>query len=148
MNPAPVTLRRPEPAENEAVQSLVQCVVDETYGALWPETPFLVDPQDWSNAWIAVDADLILGVALTSNNQLDDLWIRHAYRGSGTGRRLLAAAEQEIAHRGFPMARLRVVSSNTAAIRFYRQAGWHPEREVPHESLPVHMLEMTKRITV
>ncbi len=145
MSPALVILRRPQPNENEAIQSLVQSIVGETYGSLWPGTSLTVDDQEWSKAWITLHDNEIVGVALTSNDHLDDLWIRQAYRGKGIGRRLLAAAEQEIATRGFSVAHLRVVSSNTAAITFYRQAGWQPAREFPHESLPVKMLEMTKQ---
>lgn len=144
MSRMPVILRRPEPKENEAIQSLVQSVVDETYGSVWLAMRLTVDPQNWSNAWIALHHTEIIGVALTSCDQVDDLWIRRTHRGQGLGRRLLAAAEQEIAHRGFPTGRLRVISSNTTAIGFYRQSGWHPAREFPHESLPVQMVEMTK----
>ncbi len=146
MSDAHLLLRRPEPSENDAIQSLVRAVVDEIYGALWAETPPRLDPQDWSQAWIALCGEEIVGVALTSNDGIDDLWIRRAHRGRGVGRRLLAAAEQEIISRGFPVARLRVVSSNATALSFYGRSGWQPVREFPHESLPVRVVEMTKRL--
>ena len=141
-------IRRPDSSECPAVQTLVQTVVDEMYGGLWAQPPLDIGEQDWSRSWVVVIEDEIVGVALTSDEWLDDLWIERRHRGQGIGSSLLLQAESEIANRGFRSARLRVVVSNVAAIVFYRRSGWQAEREYTHESLPVFMLEMSKRMNL
>jgi hypothetical protein len=47
---------------------------------------------------------------------------------------------------GLLCARLRAVSSNKKAIRFCEAQGWLPEREYPHEKLPVTMTDMSKNL--
>ena len=143
-----MVIRRPEFSEHEVVQNLVQRVVDEVYGGLWAQPPLALEEQDWSRSWVAVVQREIVGLTLTGDDWLDDLWIEQRYRGQGIGSSLLLQAESEIADRGFRSARLRVVVSNSPAILFYRRFGWQPEREYPHETLPVFMLEMRKSLNV
>jgi ribosomal protein S18 acetylase RimI-like enzyme len=88
----------------------------------------------------------IAGVVLTGGDWLDDLWVAAGYRRRGIGSALLARGELEIAERGSAFARLRVVASNRTAVSFYLRYGWQLEREFPHESLPLVMLEMRKRV--
>jgi ribosomal protein S18 acetylase RimI-like enzyme len=121
-------------------------VADEVYGGLWAQPPLDLGEQDWSRSWVAVVEDEIVGVVLTGDDWLDDLWVARRHRRHGVGSRLLRQAESEIASRGFQAGRLRVVASNAEAIMFYRRNGWQEEREYAHESLPVLMLEMSKRL--
>jgi ribosomal protein S18 acetylase RimI-like enzyme len=86
----------------------------------------------------------IVGIALTSGEWLDDLWVLRKHRGCGVGQCLLVKGETEIAARGHRTMRLRVVQSNAAAIAFYHRHGWQTAREFPHEKFPVMMLEMFK----
>ena len=141
-------VRRPHPDEHESVKDLVQAVVDEVYGGLWDQPPLPIGDSNWFRSWIAVSDTDIVGVALTSKNWLDDLWVNSSYRGRGVGRRLLQQAESEIKQRGFDFGGLRVVLSNANAISFYKHSGWRAEREFPHETFPVRMLEMKKQLNV
>ncbi len=137
-------IRRPEANEHGAVRAVVQTVVDEIYGNLWAPPPLAVAEEDWSLAWIAIVDTTIIGMVLTNDEWISDLWVLCAARGCGIGRKLLAQGEAEISARGCRTFRLRVVKSNTAAIRFYERHGWRVEREFPHETLPITMLEMIK----
>jgi GNAT superfamily N-acetyltransferase len=144
---ASVTIRRPHPSEHSSVRTVVQTVVDETYGGLWAPPPLQIDEEDWSLAWISVlDAAAITGMALTHQEWLSDLWVLREFRGTGIGALLLARAEAEIAERGNPFARLRVVQSNKYARTFYAAHGWAAKREFSHEQLPITMIEMEKAL--
>ena len=88
----------------------------------------------------------IVGVLLTNNESVTDLWVLRESRGHGVGGRLVKQGESEIANRGHRTFRLRVVKSNTAAVQFYTQKGWRIAREFPHEKYHRAMLEMVKSI--
>jgi ribosomal protein S18 acetylase RimI-like enzyme len=142
--PSEVEIRRPKVGEHLVVRDLVQTVVDEIYGGLWTDPPVPIGGQDWSFAWVAASREIIMGMVFTQNEWIDDLWVHQSYRGAGIGRLLLSRAELEIAERGFRTARLRVVSSNRDAIRFYERFAWSAQRLFPHEKFPIKMVEMTK----
>jgi ribosomal protein S18 acetylase RimI-like enzyme len=97
-----------------------------------------------SLAWVAVSESKIVGMVLTNQEWVSDLWVVREYRNAGIGRQLLSHAEVEIAARGHSTARLRVVISNVRAVSFYDRLGWRVAREFPHETLPIDMLEMSK----
>ena len=137
-------IRRPAIDEFGSIKALVQSVVDEIYGGIWAPAPLPIDDEDWSLAWVAVCGAKIVGMVLTSAEWIDDLWVLPEHRRKGVGRQLLLQAENEIADRGHPVFRLRVVESNANAVSFYKRMGWHVERQFAHEKLPIQMLEMSK----
>lgn len=141
-----VLIRRPQPEEHDSVRSVVQTVVDEIYGGLWAPPPLPIDEENWTSCWVAVRGSKIIGVARTSGEWLDDLWVLCENRGYGIGQRLLAQAEAEIIARGYERLYLRVVQSNVLAIGFYQRGGWQIARAFPHERFPITMLEMFKAI--
>lgn len=137
-------IRRPKIDEHGSVKAVVQTVVDEVYGDVWAAPPIPIDDEDWSLAWVAVSNNRIVGVVLTQGEWISDLWVLAEHRGKGAGRQLLLQAEAEIAGRGHPVFRLRVVASNVKAASFYSRMGWRVERDFRHEKLPIRMLEMVK----
>jgi len=139
-----VLIRSPKADELESVRAVVQTVVDEIYGGLWAAPPLPVDEEDWSLAFVAIIGTRVVGVVLTHDEWISDLWVLRENRRQGVGRMLLARGEAEIYGRGFGTLRLRVVSSNSSAIGFYIRNGWKVNREFPHEKLPVTMIEMTR----
>jgi ribosomal protein S18 acetylase RimI-like enzyme len=141
-----VLIRRPRPSEHDAVRALVQTVVDEVYGGVWASPPLHIDEEDWSLAWVAVSEFKMVGMVLTNEEWVSDLWVAREHRNAGLGRQLLSRGEREIAARGHFTARLRVVKSNVRAVSFYDRLGWRVVREFPHETLPVGMLEMSKAL--
>src|ERR1700741_2168040 len=93
---AEVFIRRPQPLELHSVRALAQTVVDEIYGGIWAPPPLSVEKEGWQQSWIAAADEKILGVVLTNEEWLDDLWVLPEARGRGFGQRLLAQAESEI----------------------------------------------------
>jgi ribosomal protein S18 acetylase RimI-like enzyme len=58
----------------------------------------------------------IVGVTMTRDEWVSDLWVRCDCRRIGIGGKLLAHAERKIQGRGYHTLRLRVVKSNTRAV--------------------------------
>jgi ribosomal protein S18 acetylase RimI-like enzyme len=139
-------IRRPQPHEHDSVRAVVQTVVDEIYGGLWAPAPLPLDEESWHLSWVAVVDTKIIGMVLTQEEWISDLWVLREGRGFGVGWRLLAQGEAEIVGRGYRIFRLRVLQSNKAAIKFYHRQGWRVAREFPHEKFPVMMLEMVKSV--
>lgn len=138
-------IRHPELIEHDDIHQFVNSVVNEIYGGVWSTSPIEVESQDWSDAWIACSGPEIVGVLLTKDEWIDDLWISKDHRSQGLGTKLLQYGEEEIAGRHYELSRLRVVKANRRAISFYVKHGWRIEKEFRHETLPIEMLELTKR---
>jgi ribosomal protein S18 acetylase RimI-like enzyme len=140
---AEIFIRRARPDEGHLVQALVQAVADETFAYLFP-LPVPIGESDWLPALVAVAGDEIIGVTMTQDEWISDLWVRGDSRRLGIGADLLAKAELEIRSRGYETFRLRVVKTNTRAVRFYESHGWTIHREFPHEKFGHAMFEMIK----
>jgi GNAT superfamily N-acetyltransferase len=139
-------IRQPQPHEVTQVRALVQDVVDEVYGGVWAPAPLPIGDDDWSLAWIAIEGDVLCGVALTCNDWLEDLWVARGWRDRGVGTKLLETAEREIAERRHHVAHLSVIAFNTAARRFYARHGWTEHRAYLSDVHRVEKIEMTKAL--
>jgi len=141
-----VVIRRPQPHEYDSVRDLIEKVATETFKDLFAPNPVPLEfkDEDWPLAWVAVSDAKILGVVITNQEWVDDLWMLRGYRRQGVGSRLLAKGESEISARGCETCRLRVVKSNTVAVQFYLSQGWRIVREFAHEKYHHPMLEMAK----
>lgn len=139
-------MRRPRPNEYRTVQALVEMVATETFIDLFAPNPVPLEfkDEDWPLAWVAVSDEKIMGVVITNQEWVSDLWVLREHRRQGIGSRLLAQGEAEIGARGHQKCRLRVVRSNTVAVQFYLGQGWQIGREFAHEKYHHAMLEMTK----
>jgi ribosomal protein S18 acetylase RimI-like enzyme len=144
--PIEAAIRRPRPHEYDSVRYLIEIVATETFKDLFAPNPVPLKfkNEDWPLAWVAVSDAKILGVIITNQEWVDDLWVLREHRRQGVGTRLLAQGESEIAARGCQICRLRVVKSNLAAIQFYLRQGWQIVREFAHEKYHHPMLEMAK----
>ena len=140
---AEIVIRPARPSEQEPVQALVQSIADETFAYLFA-SPVPIGESNWSSSWLAVSGEEIVGVMMTRDEWVTDLWIGRESRRTGIGGKLLALAEREIRDRGYEPVRLRVVKSNQPAVVFYQQHGWRIHREFPHEKFGHTMFEMTK----
>jgi len=139
-----IVIRRAKPIENDSVHAFVQAIADETFAYLFEPSQVPIGEANWLSAWLALSGEEILGVAMTRDEWVSDLWVRRDSRRTGIGGELLAHAEREIRSRGHGALRLRVVKSNTRAVEFYQNHGWRVQREFPHEKFGHTMFEMTK----
>lgn len=141
---AEILIRHASPDENDAIHAMVQIIADETFAGLFVTPHVPIGDADWLASWVAVSGDQIVGVSMTHDDWVADLWVRRESRRLGIGARLLGHAEDEIRSRGHATFRLRVVKSNTPAIQFYQSQGWQVHPEFPHEQFGHTMFEMTK----
>lgn len=141
-----LAIRRPQASEYGSVQVLIETVANETFKDLFAPNPVPLKFKDeaWPLAWVAVSDEKIVGVIMTNQEWVDDLWVLREERRQGVGRRLLAKGEAEIAARGYRTCRLRVVRSNAVAVQFYLNQGWQIAREFAHEKYHHAMLELAK----
>jgi len=143
-----VVVRRPQSSEYNSVRTLIATVANETFKDLFAPNPVPLEfkDQDWPLAWVAVSDEKIVGVIITNQEWVSDLWVLREHRRQTVGSRLLAQGEAEIAARGHQTCRLRVVRSNAVAVQFYLSRGWQIAREVAHEKYHHAMLEMAKSL--
>jgi ribosomal protein S18 acetylase RimI-like enzyme len=139
-----IAIRRAHPDENNVIHDMVQIIANETFADLFPsQVP--IGEANWLPAWVAVSGERIVGVTMSKEEWVSDLWVRRDSRRLHVGAKLLAQAELEIADRGHSVFRLRVVKSNLPAVQFYLAQGWQVGREFPHEKFNHQMFEMVKR---
>ena len=141
-----LVIRRPQASEFGSVQILIETVANETFNDIFASNPvpLKLNDEDWPLAWVAVFDEKIVGVIITKQEWVDDLWVLREERRQGVGSRLLAKGEAEIAARGYRSCRLRVVQSNAVAVQFYLNQGWQITREFAHEEYHHAMLELAK----
>lgn len=139
-----IVIRQARPDEGRSIHELVQIIADETFAYLFANRQVPIGETNWLSAWLAISGEEIVGVTLTRDEWVSDLWVRNDSRRTGIGAMLLANAEREIRSRGHETFRLRVVKSNTRAVQFYESQGWRVHREFPHEKFGHLMFEMIK----
>jgi GNAT superfamily N-acetyltransferase len=106
--PSELVIRLAKPNENNSVHAMVQAIADETFAYLFASSQVPIGEANWLAAWLAVSADDIVGVTMTRDEWVSDLWVRQDSRRLGIGAALLARAEGEIHSRGHDTFRLRV----------------------------------------
>jgi ribosomal protein S18 acetylase RimI-like enzyme len=142
--PPEIVIRQARPDENNSVHALVQTIADETFEYLFAPSQVPIGEPNWLSAWLAISSEEIIGVTMTRDDWITDLWVRRDSRRLGVGAKLLSHAELEISGRGHDTFRLRVVKSNLPAVQFYKSQGWKVHREFPHEKFGHAMFEMMK----
>jgi GNAT superfamily N-acetyltransferase len=69
----------------------------------------------------------VAGFVTVAGDEVEQVFVAAAHRGSGLAGLLLAEAERQIASAGHHAAWLAVVAGNARARRFYARSGWHDE---------------------
>jgi GNAT superfamily N-acetyltransferase len=139
-------VRRAKPADLSAIKTCVQASLDATYGGVWTSEPLVPRDRGWDHAWVACCSDKVVGVGLSHDDVVSDLWVHPAAQGRGAGTALLTALECEIGDRGFATARLRCLEPNLRSRSFYASRGWTEVRIYPHEAIPLNTVDMTKAV--
>jgi GNAT superfamily N-acetyltransferase len=96
---AEIVIRRAKSSENDSVHALVQAIADETFAYLFASSQVPIGEPNWLSAWLAISGEEIVGVTMTRDEWVSDLWVRHGRRRTGIGGELLAHAEREIRSR-------------------------------------------------
>jgi len=65
-----------------------------------------------------------LGLCIPRGNEIYQMYVSPAARGTGAAAALIAAGEQHIRSHGHTTARLEVIPQNHRAIAFYEKCGW------------------------
>lgn len=73
---------------------------------------------------VAVVDGQVAGFVTVAADEVEQVFVAAALRGSGLAGRLLAEAERQVARAGHRVAWLAVVTGNARARRFYERSGW------------------------
>jgi GNAT superfamily N-acetyltransferase len=73
---------------------------------------------------VAVVGDDVAGFFMIDGDEVEQVYVDAAHRGTGVAATLLAAAERAVAAAGYETAWLAVVAGNARARRFYERCGW------------------------
>ncbi|RYC13846.1 GNAT family N-acetyltransferase [Nocardioides zhouii] len=100
-----------------------------TLAAFRERTPLRVD-----DTTVGVDdAGELLGFVMVVGDEVEQVFVGPAARGTGVAAVLLAEAERQVAAAGHASAWLAVVAGNARARRFYEKYGWVDEGDLPYE---------------
>jgi GNAT superfamily N-acetyltransferase len=77
-----------------------------------------------SEMTVAVVAEAIVGFVLVVDDEVEQVYVSAAHRGTGVAGALLNEAEQRVRANGHSEAWLAVVAGNARARAFYERAGW------------------------
>jgi len=81
---------------------------------------------------VAVVAGEVAGFVMVVDDEVDQVYVDAAHRGSGLADLLLRAAERLVAAGGHPRAWLAVATGNARARRFYQRQGWTDDGAFEH----------------
>jgi putative acetyltransferase len=79
------------------------------------------------------DSGQLLGFVMVVGDEVEQVFVGPAARGTGIAAVLLAEAERQVAAAGHVSAWLAVVAGNARARRFYERCGWADEGDLPYE---------------
>ena len=81
---------------------------------------------------VSDDGDL-LGFVMVVDDEVEQLFVGRAARGTGLAPLLLTEAERQVARAGHDSAWLAVVVGNARARAFYERQGWSDAGDLPYE---------------
>ena len=85
-----------------------------------------------SSTVVAEQDRAVVGLAITGDDEVADIFVAREARGTEVARLLLAAAERAVRRSGHRTACLGVVPGNARARRFYEREGWRDTGDVEH----------------
>ncbi len=100
-----------------------------TLAAFHERTP----PRVADTAVAVADDGSLLGFVMVVGDEVEQVFVAPAARGTGLAPELLAEAERRVAAGGHSSAWLAVVVGNARARRFYERQGWSDAGDLPYE---------------
>jgi GNAT superfamily N-acetyltransferase len=83
---------------------------------------------------VAVVHGVVAGFVMVVGDEVEQVYVGQAHRGTAVAAALLAEAERLVAAGGHERAWLAVVAGNTRARRFYERNGWTDEGPFDHRA--------------
>ena len=91
-------------------------------------------PKRVGDTTVAVsESGKLLGFVMVVADEVEQVFVARAARGTDVATDLLAEAERQVAAAGHDEAWLAVVAGNERARRFYEKRGWHDGGDLPYE---------------
>jgi putative acetyltransferase len=90
-------------------------------------------PSRVADTTVAVVDGQVAGFVMVVGDEVEQVFVDAAHRGSGVAGRLLDEAERQVAAGGHAEAWLAVVVGNDRARRFYESRGWSDGGDLPYE---------------
>ncbi|MGH8919345.1 MAG: GNAT family N-acetyltransferase [Actinomycetes bacterium] len=148
---ADVTLRPARPSDAMAVAAIwlpgwrtghLGNVPDALAAVRTPESFDVRAAERVGDTTLACVGDEVAGFVMVVDDEVEQVYVAAAHRGSGIAATLLAEAERLVARNGHTTAWLAVVAGNTRARRFYERSGWTDAGLFDHAaggvSVPAH----------
>jgi GNAT superfamily N-acetyltransferase len=129
----PVRLRPARPADAAAVAVIWEQgwrdghlgnVPDELDAVRTPESFRTRAADRVGDTTVALAGDDVAGFFMIEGDEVEQVYVDAAHRGTGVAAALLAGAERAVAGAGHDVAWLAVVAGNARARRFYEKCGW------------------------
>lgn len=162
MTDAPVpTLRAAAPADSEAIAEVWHSGwrdghIGHVPDALLPHRRIedfrLRVPPRLPTTTVATIAGHVVGFVTVIEDEVEQVYVAAAARGTGVADALVRHGEQVVARR-FDVAWLSVVAGNARARRFYERSGWHDagpieyRAEIAGGTIPVTCRRYEKQVT-
>jgi ribosomal protein S18 acetylase RimI-like enzyme len=142
-----ITFCRLNETDLESANRLANAVVHELYGHLIGRAAYEIN-RVWAleTGLVAQVNNFSVGVGITDQDSINDLWLLPKFRRQGIGSALLTLLEAQISERGFRHATLRAVAENQTARKFYSSQGWQELQIYPHEKWGFLMVDFSKEL--
>lgn len=109
--------------------------------------------QRVADTTVATVDGTIAGFVMVVDDEVEQVYVAQAHRGTGVAAALLGRAEQIVADNGHESAWLAVVAGNARARRFYERSGWIDQGSIDYPAasdrgpIPVPSRRYAKRVT-
>jgi GNAT superfamily N-acetyltransferase len=109
--------------------------------------------QRVADTTVATVDGAVAGFVMVVDDQVEQVYVARAHRGTGVSAALLERAEQIVADNGHETAWLAVVAGNARARRFYERSGWIDQGPIDYPAasdrgpIPVPSRRYAKRVT-
>jgi ribosomal protein S18 acetylase RimI-like enzyme len=131
-----VTLRAARPEDAEAIAEIWQLGWQDGHLGFVPQE--LVEARTEASfrkraseripdTTVATIDGTVAGFAMVVDDEVEQVYVSSAYRGSGVAKILIGEAERQVKANGHSKAWLAVVAGNARARAFYERAGWVDE---------------------
>ncbi len=87
----------------------------------------------WTDLRVVGEVGRPLGLSITKDDELNQLYVSAEARGHGVAQKLIAEVEERLAVQGVATAWLACAIGNDRAARFYEKSGWHLARTFVNE---------------